>query len=383
MSFRFLHTADWHLGRTLYGASLEEDQAWVLDRLFELAADARPDAVVIAGDVYDRAVPSREAVALLDDVLARLVVGLRLPVLLVAGNHDSPERLGFASGLLGTAGLHVAGSLSVVPRNVVLGSGADATRFWLLPYADPITTRATLGGEDIHDHEAAVTACLAAASLGSGERHVLVTHHFVAGGIRSESERVLSVGGSGAVPGRLFEAFDYVALGHLHRPQPAGGVARYSGSPLKYSFDESAHAKSVTLVELDGSSARVEEVPLGARRDVRRLEGTLEELLAGAATDAGRQDYLEAILLDQGPVHDALGRLRELYPNTLRVGRPVDVDPEGAPPVPDAALRALPDDELFAHFFAHVTGEAFEGELRDVFGEQLCEFERASRQADA
>ena len=384
MSFRFLHTADWHLGRILYGASLEEDQAWALDRLVELAREVRPDAVVVAGDVYDRAVPSREAVALLDDVLARLVHGLGIPVLLIAGNHDSPERLGFASGLLGKAGLHVAGPLSVTPASVLLGSGREAVRFWLLPYSDPISTRGVLGVDDVHDHESAVGACLAGIRLASGERNVLVTHHFVTGGVTSESERLLSVGGSGAVAGSLFAAFDYVALGHLHRPQPAAGgrVLRYAGSLLKYSFDEATHEKSVAHVELAGAEVRVEELALGARRDVRRIQGLFDDLIAGAAADTRRDDYLEAILLDEGPVHDALGRLRTVYPNALLAARRLE---EARPGALGAGIGAggqtLTDDELFRRFFREVTGDELEGQLQEALGGLLEEFYRSEREA--
>lgn len=367
----------------MYGASLEADQAWALDRFVELAEEVRPDAVVIAGDVYDRAVPSREAVALLDDVVSRLVRGLGLPVLLVAGNHDSPERLGFASGLLDEAGLHVAGSLPSTPRSVLLGSRDETVRFWLLPYADPITTRGTLGLESVHDHESAVMACLGCICLEPGERHVLVTHHFVTGGVTSESERVLSVGGSGAVSGSLFASFDYVALGHLHRPQsPAGAPGlRYAGSLLKYSFDETGHDKSVTLVELDGAGLRVEAMPLGARRDVRRIEGLFDDLLAGAAADGHREDYVEAILLDAGPVHDAIGRLRTAYPNVLRAGRRLEIAPPGSGRAGESVpTESLTDDELFARFFQQATGGELEGGLRASLLELLADFARAERE---
>jgi exonuclease SbcD len=379
---RFVHTSDWHLGRQLHRRSLIEDQAWWLNRFVDFVSTEKPDAVVIAGDVYDRAVPPAEAVALLDDTLTRLVRGLGVPVIMIAGNHDGPERVGFASRVLEEAGLIVAGTLGEEPRSCVLGSGSDATRFWLLPYADPIETRGVLRDPDVHDHEAAVAACLARIrAAGAGEHmQVLVTHHFVAGGVTSDSERGLTVGGTGAVGASLFADFDYVALGHLHRRQTLGdGRIHYPGSALKYAFDETAQTKAVTLVELRADAApRLETAELGALRDVRRVMGTFEEVLSAAPRDARRDDYIEVVLNERALVPDARGRLEELYPNLLQVSRAIEfLDAGGVDAEPAAQhVERLSDDEMFERFFAFVTGQQMEADERTLLHELLGESAR-------
>jgi len=379
---RFLHTGDWHLGRQLHRHALIEDQAWWLDRFVELVAAEKPDAVVIAGDVYDRSVPPAEAVALLDDVLTRLVRGQGVPVIMIAGNHDGPERVGFASRVLDEAGLFVAGTLAADIRSCVIGEGADATRFWLLPYADPILTRGVLGAPEVHDHDAAVAACVERiAAAGAAEpRQVLVTHHFVAGGLTSDSERGLTVGGTGAVSAALFDAFDYVALGHLHRRQTlADGRIHYPGSALKYAFDETGQSKSVSIVELgsDGPPS-IRAVELGARRDVRRVTGPYADVLASAALDPLRDDYIEVVLSERTMPPDARGRLEEHYPNLMSVSRAVELfapdSDEGEPAA--AQVEKLSDEELFERFFAYTTGGEMAPEQRDLLHELLGERKR-------
>lgn len=376
---RFIHTGDWHLGRTLHGRSLIEDQAWWIDRFIELVAERRPDAVVIAGDVYDRAIPPAEAVALLDATLTRLIRDVGVPVLMIAGNHDGPERVGFASRVLDEAGLHVAGVVDAEVRSCVVGTGDDAARFWLLPYADPIETRAALADPAIRDHEAAVAACVSLArSSGAHEPlQVLVTHHFVAGGQSSDSERGLTVGGTGAVATSVFEGFDFVALGHLHRRQTHGdGRIHYPGSALKYAFDEGNQEKAVSLVELaPGRPPVIETIPLGALRDVRRVTGTLAQVLAAAALDARRDDYIEAILDEKTMPPDARGRLSEYYPNLLRVGRAMELFEPDADSFEPAAhqVEKMTDEEQFERFFSHVTGGGLDETQRTLLHELLSE----------
>ena len=271
---RFLHTADWHLGRSFHNVSLIEDQAHVLRQLVDLAKDAEVDAVIVAGDVYDRAVPPPDAVSLLSDVLGELALGLGIPVIMIAGNHDSAERLNFGAQLLARSRCHIFGRLGAQPDHVVLEDAHGPVHVLGLPYAEPSVVRERTGA-DLHTHDAAMAhlAAAAAANVPEAERSILVAHCFVAGGSESESERPLSVGGAGNVSAAAFEPFAYTALGHLHRPQAAGPNARYSGSLLKYSFSEVDHEKSVSLVELDAAgAATVEEVSLTPRRDMRLIE---------------------------------------------------------------------------------------------------------------
>jgi exonuclease SbcD len=363
---RFLHSADWHLGKTLCGTSLLDDQAHALEQVEAMVRDTRPHALVVAGDLYDRAVPAREAVSLLDGFLNRVVRDLGVPTLLIAGNHDSPERLGFASGFLRERGLFVAGPLSGDAEPVVLGD----TAFHLLPYADPSAARFAFQQEGLHSHQEVLQAQVARALARQpkGRHAVAVAHAFVRGGLTSESELGLVVGGTGEVDAALFDAFAYVALGHLHAPQAAGRPGlRYAGSLLKYSASEAAHVKALSLVELgaDGQ-VRTEPLPLSPRRDLRRLRGRFEELMAGIPGSC--EDYLFLELTDEGPVVDAMARLRQRYPNVLalQAGGALQAAgelPEGADP------RSLDPADLFDRFLGETQGGPMSAEERRIFQE--------------
>lgn len=359
---RFLHTSDWHLGKTLCNANLLEDQAHALEQVAAMVKETRAEAVVVAGDLYDRAVPPKEAVALLDDALDRIVRGLGVPVLIIAGNHDSPERLGFASGFLGAQGLHVAGTLEATAP-VLIGSAA----FHLLPYADPVMARHALQDEGIRTHQDALAAQLARARAAhpEGRRFVAVAHAFVAGGEGSDSELGLAVGGTGEVDAALFRDCDYAALGHLHRPQGAGyPQVRYAGSLLKYSASEAAHVKALTLVELpERGPAHIESLPLTPKRDLRRLRGRFDDLLRGP--QGNPDDYLFLDLLDQGPVLDAMARLRQIYPNILGIQPAPPTTP--AQDIARTADRDLDPALLFETFFQDTAGREMDEEERALF----------------
>lgn len=366
---RFIHTADWHLGRQLHGKRLIEDQAYLLDRLVELVKDARPDAVVVSGDVYDRSLPSTDAVQLLDDVLSRLVSDLRVPVLAIAGNHDSPTRLQFASRMLQERGLHLFGFPAASVEPVIIADDHGPVCFYAVPFAEPAMVREALQLDEIHDHQSALDAIVQAirSTDARGARSVLIAHAFVRGASQSESERPLSVGGADLVDSASFSGFHYVALGHLHRPQKAGSDhMRYAGSLLKYSFSEVNDVKGVDLVEMDrDGTCTVERVRLPALRDLRRVEGTMSDLLNGPGPGEDPEDYLLVSLIDTGAILDAMGRLREVYPNVLHLERPFFASHEGTSGTGDHRRRT--DGELFADFFAHVTGEALTDEQAAVY----------------
>src|SRR5690606_5744881 len=271
---RFLHTSDWHLGRSLHEARLLEDQAHLLEGILAMARDLKPDFLLIAGDIYDKAVPPHEAVELLGDFLARLILDCKVPALMLAGNHDSAQRLGFCSRLLSAQGLVIAGSLAAARKPIVMQDRYGPVDIHLIPYAEPAHVRELYPEAEARGHNEAMGAMLGNLETDPGRRRVLACHAFVAGGLASESERPLAVGGSGAVDASLFEGFQYVGLGHLHRPQKLAGPGEchYSGSLFKYSFSESSHQKGINLVEMDSAGAcRVERVPLSARRDLRRI----------------------------------------------------------------------------------------------------------------
>ena len=363
---RILHTSDWHLGRIFCGTHLTGDQEAALESLTDLIGQADIDAVVIAGDVFDRAVPPVDAVNLLDDTLNRIVFGLKKPVVAIAGNHDSPDRLAFGSKFFTAHGLHVFGQPGAQDAVVVLEDRHGPLAFCALPYADGPTVRAALGDEQITGHEDAMAALTNRARMASAgfARRVAVAHTFVAGGVASDSERPLSVGGTASVPAGLFDGFQHTMLGHLHRPQRMGGNVAYSGSLLKYSFDEAGHKKSVSIVEIDGAgNVAVEAVEMKPRRDVRVLRGKLLDLIKDAETDPGRSDYIKAVLTDEGAIFDAMGQLRKAYPNALEIEREfITVAAQGKAVAGD--YRKFTDFELFCDFYSQVTGRPLqEGSL--------------------
>ena len=386
---RFIHTADWHLGRLFFGRHLTDDQAHVLDELVHLAKDARAEAVVIAGDVYDRAVPPVEAVELFDNVLSRLLLEERCKVLYIAGNHDSAARLGFGSRLLAGGGVFVAGQLYADAPPVVLDDACGKVAFSLLPYMEPATVRFAYGeaAEELagFDEATSFAVARAAACVPKGCRSVAVAHAFIAGGASSESERPLSVGGSDSVHSACFAPFSYTALGHLHAPQQAGAPnIRYAGSLMKYSFSEAAQRKGATVVDLaaDGS-VTIEEVALAAPHDLRVVRGTLEEILRDRARFPKSEDYTAVALMDKGPVLDAHGKLRTIYPNVLQVMRPGLMEQAGT--VREQGRKKLdrPDDVLFGEFFADMTGEALDEAQKKELSDVLEALLREEREAKA
>ncbi|HAU32007.1 MAG: Nuclease SbcCD, D subunit [Desulfotomaculum sp. 46_296] len=382
---RFIHTSDWHLGRIFHGTHLTDDQAYILEDFIRLVGNSKPDVILIAGDIYDRAAPPAEAVNLLDDVLSRILLDCLVPVILIAGNHDSPERVGFGARLLARQGLHIVG---VPDKNIAPVEIRDAdgpVYIYPLPYADPPVVREKFSAKDVRDHNE--TTAYIINQLKSGmptrARSILVGHSFVAGGEVCESERPLSIEGSGFVDPEHFFAFHYSALGHLHRPQYIGREnIRYSGSLMKYSFSEAGHRKSVTLVEMDRlGKTTVEEVILTSRRDVRCLKGLLNDILAGPRSGESRDDYLKVTLTDSGAILDAMGKLRSVYPNVLHIERPflaADLELRG----PGGGRGGLSETDLFSSFFEQMTGTALSPEHLQVFKDTVENLYRQEREAN-
>ena len=382
---RFVHCSDWHLGRLFHGRHLTEDQAHVLlgeGQLLDLCRDAKAEALVVAGDLYDRAVPPSEAVELLSETLERVARDLKIPALLIAGNHDSPERIGFGAALMESSGIHLAGPVRAEPARVVLEDAHGTVSFHLLPYAEPAVARHELEEPDLQGHDAVLRALAGRARAQAEARSVLVAHAFVTGGEESESERPLSIGGADRVDAEAFEGFSYVALGHLHRPQRAGAERlRYSGSLLKYSFSEADQRKSVSVVELDAAGElSVEQVELSPRRDVRVIQGRLEKLLEGPAAGENREDYLLARLEDREALLDPMGKLREVYPNVLHLER-AGREGEGLAGAPRVDRRGQGDAELFESFVREVTDEDPSDEERAAFLEVAERLRRGERES--
>jgi len=355
---RFLHTADLHLGRTLYGERLLTDQEAVLAQLTEHIDRDPPDALLIAGDVFDRSVPPAEAVDVLDQFLYAIAGERSVPVVMIPGNHDSADRLGFGSRLLGAGRLHIVSSLHRATTPFVIHDEHGPIELFGLPFLEPARVRQHLNDDDIRDHQSATTAMveqICAASTAA--RTILVAHAFVRGGTVSDSERALTIGGLDTVDASVFEPFNYVALGHLHRPQTAGlPHVQYSGSPLKYSASELGHSKSFTSIEIDATgSITIDHIPISVQRDLVRVEGTIDELLSGEYA-ARESDLVIARLMDKGPVHDAMNRLRARWPHTLHIER-THTETTHATPLAGKDHRELAMDDLFSMFFSAVTNE--------------------------
>lgn len=392
---KLLHTSDWHIGRSFHRADLLAAQAAFLDHLVETVRAERVDAVVVAGDVYDRALPPTDAVDLVDDALARLV-GTGAAVLVLSGNHDSATRLGFGSRVLAAGGLHLRTRPTAAGQPVLLADAHGPVALYGIPYLEPeIVHRELLGApaepdgaepgrRRVPSHAAVLQACtaLVRADLARrpGARSVVAAHAFVVGGVESASERDISVGGVAHVPAGLFDGFSYTALGHLHGAQAVAPAVRYSGSPLPYSFSEAAHTKGSWLVELDATGvAEVTAVPAPVHRPLAQLRGPLAELLADPRHAAAEQAFVAAVLTDAQRPLDGMRRLQDRFPFAVTL----EFDPQGAPGSASLTyaerVRGRDDVEIAEAFVAHVRGGApTAGEvelLRDAF--------TAVRQAEA
>ncbi|MFF1464458.1 exonuclease SbcCD subunit D [Streptomyces sp. NPDC058330] len=357
---RILHTSDWHLGRSFHRVPLLDAQAVFLDHLVETVARHEVDAVVVAGDVYDRAVPPLTAVRLFDDALHRLAAA-GVPTVMISGNHDSARRLGVGAGLIARAGIHLRTDPADCATPVVLPDTHGDVAFYGLPYLEPALVRDTLGA-DKAGHEAVLTAAMDRvradlATRPEGTRSVVLAHAFVAGGEPSDSERDITVGGVAAVPAGVFDGVDYVALGHLHGCQTVTDRVRYSGSPLAYSFSEHTHRKTMWLVDLGpAGELTAERLDCPVPRPLARLRGRLDTLLEDPALERHREAWVEATLTDPVRPDEPMARLTERFPHVLALV----LDPERAPEDPQASyaqrLDGRDDHQIAEDFVAHVRG---------------------------
>ena len=363
--FRFLHTSDWHLGRALYGQSLIEDQSFILTQMLDLIDQRRPHALIIAGDVFDRALPPESAVKLFDWFLSEVALKRKVPVVLIPGNHDSRERVGFASSLLRNQNVTIFGDLEDAFHPVQLRGNDDQTySVYGIPFVEPIEIGQLLGQMDVRTPDQA-TRLLCARLLAAKENAdpaILICHAFVTGGEVSESEKEIYIGGSSQVDASAFDGFVYTALGHLHKPQRAGrDHVRYSGSLLHYSKSEIGHSKSVTEVHLGLKDNKTEIVEmlfheLKPKRALRYVEGDLTQLMESGRSEPNAQtDYIIAGFTDGGAVLDAFAKLRTVYPQLLHISRAGGFVPNTLPAV-TREREEMSDFELFTEFFRDSTG---------------------------
>ncbi|MDR4533109.1 exonuclease SbcCD subunit D C-terminal domain-containing protein [Glutamicibacter sp. PS] len=360
---RLLHTSDWHLGRTFHGASLLNEQRQVLQAMIDLVREHRVDAVLVAGDIYDRALPHVDAVRLFNWALGQLrATGAR--IVLSSGNHDSAARLGFAAELLDAADVHVVTDLQRMVQPVVLSATDHQVAIYGVPYLEPRMVMEELEVEE-PNHQAVVAAALErvqsahndlCAKAAAPVHSVVLAHLFAAGGVGCDSERALSTGNLDVVAADLFAGFDYAALGHLHGKQRLHEHVRYSGSPLAYSFSEARHRKSVLLVETDASGvAGVKELELPVPRALAVLRGQLEQLLADPDLGWAEQAWCQVTLTDAQRPAEAMTRLRERFPDTLVLAfAPEGAETEAHPSYAQRLARAKSTAEVCADFVEHV-----------------------------
>src|SRR3954454_17975308 len=368
---KFIHTADWHLGKLVHGVYMTENQREVLEQFVAIVAEEKPDAVVIAGDLYDRSVPPTDAVELLDEILFKINVELKTPIVAIAGNHDSAERLSFGSSWYKHSQFYLSGKLT----NSFSPVQVNGVNFYLVPYAEPGVVRQLLGDDSIHSHQEAMKALIGKMedTLNPNEPNVLVGHAFVLGGKTSDSECVLSVGGSGCVGAELFEPFSYTALGHLHSPDAINhNKVKYSGSLLKYSFSEAKQRKSISIIEMDEKGNFTHRYrSLTPTHDMREMEGHLEELLdPNFYGNEQVDDYLKITLLDKGALLDPINKLRQVYPNVLHLEKKIDLT-DSKKKQSYIALKSEKKSEidLFEQFYTDMTTSEFTKKKRDAMAE--------------
>lgn len=317
---KFIHLSDLHIGKRVNEISMLEEQEYILSQILNIIDAQQPEAVLISGDVYDKSVPSAEAVTLFDEFLFRLAER-KLQVMIISGNHDSAERLAFGGRLMEEKGIHLSPAYNGSIAPITLRDAYGDVHFWLLPFLRPIHVKRFFPGETIQSYTDACRVAVEKMEVDFTKRNVLLAHQFVTGSATCDSEEI-SVGGADNVDAAVFSGFDYVALGHIHGPQNAGSEQiRYCGTPLKYSFSEAGHKKSVTVAELgEKGSFRLYTVPLTPKHDLREIRGTYEQVTAKSFyANTPVEDYLHIILTDEEDVPEAAARLRVIYPNLMKL----------------------------------------------------------------
>ena len=369
---KIIHLSDLHLGKRLGEFSLAEDQSFILEQILDVINAEVPDAVIIAGDVYDKTVPPAEAVQLFSDFITKLS-RQKITCFIISGNHDSPERIAFGSEIMSVGGVHFSPVYDGNVNPVTLTDEFGRVNFYMLPFVKPAAVRRCLDNEELQSYGEAISAAVEKMDINKNERNVLITHQFVTGAELSESEDI-SAGGSESVPADIFSDFDYTALGHIHRPQNIGSEKiRYCGTPLKYSFSEANQQKSVTVALLgEKGSIEIKTVPLAPLHDMVELRGSYDELTDKAFLESGNhsEDYVRIILTDEEDVPDALAKLRLRYHNLMRLDYDNKRTRKNAMLPDPEEVEDKPPIELFSEFFELRNNQPMSGEQRS-FMEKL------------
>lgn len=374
---KFFHTADWHLGKLVQGVYMTDDQRYVLEQFLQAIDEERPDAVIIAGDLYDRALPPVEAVDLLDEILAEIVLKRKVPVLSIAGNHDSPTRLQFGSKFMRETGLHIAGDLTNL-EPVVLNDEFGEVHFHLVPFVEPSTVKSIYEDDTISTHDDAMRKIVEKIEekMDKSKRHVFIGHAFVTPygekqDNTSDSERPLAIGGSECVSAEHFKPFHYTALGHLHKAHYVlNETIRYSGSPLKYSSSEANHDKGYLIVDINqDGQVSIEKRRFNPKRDLRIVEGTILDILKTPISE----DYVFVRLTDLTPVVGAMEQIRTVYPNAMHVERKALQRQSFVGESEDVRREQLDDVSLFKAFHKEILGQEPSQIAQQLFEEVLQE----------
>ncbi|KOS71528.1 DNA repair exonuclease [Lysinibacillus contaminans] len=374
---KIFHTADWHLGKLVQGVYMTEDQHYILHQFMQAIDEEKPDAIIVAGDLYDRSMPPVEAVNLLNDTFAEIVLEKKIPVLAIAGNHDSAGRLNFGSRLMRKSGLHMAGQFTKDHAPIVLSDEFGDVHFHLVPFAEPAAVRTILADDTIQSHQDAMKKIIAhiEETMDTSKRNVFIGHAFVTKYGKeeentSDSERPLSIGGSECVDAALFEHFNYTALGHLHKAHfVLNETIRYAGSPLKYSLSEHLHEKGFLIVELDAEGqVTVEKRKLIPRRNLRVVEGLMDDLLQLTPSE----DYVFVRLTDDTPVSSPMERIRTVFPHALHIER-MAAHADLSPEIQAIETEKVEDIDLFRVFYEDMVGEQPDSETERLFTDMLQE----------
>lgn len=368
---KFIHTGDLHIGKVVNGFSMLEEQKNALRQIIDIAIERKADAVIIAGDIYDRSVPPFEAVEVLDGFISRLSKE-KIKVFIISGNHDSQERLSFANKILEKQEVYIEGTFNGTVKKVELKDKYGRLNIYLLPFIKPSSVR-LLYKEDISTYEEAVSRLICDAAIDEGERNIIVTHYFVTNGgediEHSDSESSILVGGIDNVDASVFKCFDYTALGHIHGPQKIGsGNVFYAGSPIKYSFSEVQHKKGVNLVELkEKGNVVVERIQLKPIHDMRKLKGKMADLISEKNYSlADTNDYIMAVLTDEDDIFDPIGTLRGVYPNIMQLVFEKNIKKEGEKNINVKSLRSKSTLELYEEFYSIVSDKELDLDRRKI-----------------
>lgn len=383
---RILHIGDLHIGKLVHGIHMTKDQKHVLEQIIEIIDKENIDVLLIAGDIYDRSVPPVEAVDLLDDFLSEIIIKNKTKIIAIAGNHDSPDRVSFVSKILKDRGLHIIGNYETSLPKIEVEDEYGIVNFYPIPFVEPAVVRILLDDDKIKSYDDAMKKTIENMNVDYSQRNICIAHGFIVGVeslVESESERPLSVGGSDYVNVDYFKDFDYVALGHLHKPQRVKhDYIRYSGSLLKYSFSEARQKKSVTIVDFNSDGFNnYEQIDLEPLRDMRIIKGKLKNLIDPKVyMNTNLDDYIMAILEDEGELVNTISTLRSVYPNVLRIEKEKKESNVGENKT-SASEDFIKKDplELFCEFYENLSGELFTDEKKDIIATIFNEISNTGR----